>query len=59
MQQGAVDIETITDESLKNLIDEYDSWYTKYRECTINLVSLSDDFSAAYKAAFDLDRLRV
>ena len=54
VQQGAVDIETITDESLKNLIDEYDSWYTKYRECTINLVSLSDDFSAAYKAAFDL-----
>ena len=39
---------------MKNLIDEYDSWYTKYRECTINLVSLSDDFSAAYKAAFDL-----
>ena len=54
VQQGAVDIETITDESLKNLIDEYDSWYTKYRECTINLVSLSDDFCAAYKAAFDL-----
>ena len=54
VQQGAVDIETITDESLKNLIDEYDTWYTKYRECTINLVSLSDDFSAAYKVAFDL-----
>lgn len=54
VQQGAVDIETITDETLKNLIDEYDTWYTKYRECTINLVSLSDDFSAAYKAAFDL-----
>lgn len=54
VQQGAVDIETITDETLKNLIDEYDNWYTKYRECTINLVSLSDDFSAAYKSAFDL-----
>lgn len=54
VQQGAVDIETITDETLKNMIDEYDNWYTKYRECTVNLVSLSDDFSAAYKAAFDL-----
>lgn len=54
VQQGAVDIQTITDENLKNLIDEYDNWYTKYRECSINLVKLNDDFSAAYKAAFDL-----
>lgn len=54
VQQGAIDIQTITDETLKNLIDDYDNWYSKYRECTINLTSLNDDFSAAYKAAFDL-----
>ena len=54
VRQGAIDIETITDETLKDLIDEYDNWYTKYRECAVNLTTLTDDFAAAYKSAFDL-----
>lgn len=40
IRDGAIDLETVTDEDLKNQIDEFQKWYEKALDCNAEIISL-------------------
>lgn len=53
IQNGTLDIETITDESLSNMIEEYQSWYDKAAECSDAIEDLKTQLAELAKQNFD------
>lgn len=53
VQNGIIDIEKITDESLKERIDDYEQWYNKAIDCRDAVDDLTESLSECYKVAFD------
>lgn len=52
IQAGKIDIETITDEDLKEKIDEYQDWYDKALDCQDAVQDLQDDLADLAKTRF-------
>ena len=40
IRDGAINLETVTDEDLKNQIDEFQKWYEKALDCNAEIISL-------------------
>ncbi len=53
IQNGTLDMETITDESLSNMIEEYQTWYDKATECTDAIEDLKTQLAELAKQKFD------
>jgi hypothetical protein len=53
VRDGKVDIETITDEELKNKIDEYRQWYEKAIDCRDAIEDLKEKESELYAQRFE------
>lgn len=53
VQNGKIDIETITDENLKEKIDEYTTWYEKALACKDAIIDLNDNLADLAKQRFD------
>lgn len=53
IQNGTLNIETITDESLSNMIDEYQDWYDKAIECSDAIENLKNELAELAKQKFD------
>lgn len=53
VQNGDVDISTVTDEDLANKIKEYENWYTKALDCRDAIEELRETESELYEQAFD------
>ena len=53
VRNGEVDIETITDESLKEKIDEYQQWYEKALDCQDAIEELKEKESELYQQRFE------
>ena len=53
IQNGKVDIELITDENLKEKIDQYEQWYSKALDCRDAIIELTEKESQLYKQRFD------
>ena len=53
VQNGLVDISTITDEGLAEKIKEYENWYTKALDCRDAIEELRETESELYEQAFD------
>lgn len=53
IQAGKIDIETITDEDLKEKIDEYQDWYDKALDCQDAVQDLQDNLADLAKTRFD------
>jgi len=58
VQNGAVRIEDIKDEALKNKIDEYQKWWDKMQDCSKELTELEEKQSELYKTRFDLSKTK-
>lgn len=50
---GAIDIETITDETLKKNIDDFQQWYEKALDCRDAVEELKESVQSLYEEAFD------
>ena len=55
VQDGAVDIESITDEDLKEAIKNYEQWYDKAKETQDKINDLYDDAKDKHVAAYGLE----
>lgn len=53
VRNGTLDIETITDEDLKDKIDAYQEWYEKAIACSDAITELKETISDLYVEAFD------
>lgn len=53
VRDGKVDIETVTDEELKNKIDEYRQWYEKAIDCRDAIEELKEKESELYAQRFE------
>lgn len=53
IQNGSIDIEEITDEELKEKIDEYRNWYEAALDCKDAIIELQEAESELYKQRFD------
>ena len=53
VQNGAIQIEDITDEALQNQIDQYQEWYNKAIECSDAIQDLNIQLSELQKKKFD------
>lgn len=53
VRDGKVDIETVTDEELKNKIDEYRQWYEKAIDCRDAIEDLKEKESELYAQRFE------
>ena len=53
VRNGTIDIETITDEVLKEKIDDYQTWYEKALACKDAILELKETESELYKQRFD------
>ena len=53
VRNGEIDIEDITDESLKEQIDEYQEWYEKAIDCRDAVEELKEQVSELYAQRFD------
>lgn len=53
IQNGKVDIELVTDENLKDKIDQYQQWYEKALDCRDAVIELTEKESELYKQRFD------
>lgn len=53
VQNGQVDISTITDENLASKIKEYQNWYEKALDCRDAIEELKETESELYEQAFD------
>lgn len=53
VQNGQVDISTVTDEDLANKIKEYENWYTKALDCRDAIEELRETESELYEQAFE------
>lgn len=53
VQNGAMDISSISDETLKNQINEYKSWYEKAQECLKTQESLNAEINSFQTQKFD------
>lgn len=55
VREGAVDIESITDEDLKEAIKNYEQWYDKAKETQDKINDLYDDAKDKHVAAYELE----
>lgn len=53
IQNGSLDIETITDESLADQIKEYETWYDKASDCSDAIEELKTQLAELAKQKFD------
>lgn len=53
VREGAIDIDTITDEDLADKIQQYQEWYDKYLDCIDAAEELKVTESELYQQAFD------
>ena len=53
VRTGAIDIETITDQDLKEKIEEYKEYYEKALDCQQAVMDLKDKEAELYKQSFD------
>lgn len=53
VRNGMLSIEDITDETLKDKIDEFQNWYEKCKECEYALQDLEDKLGDIVKTKFD------
>lgn len=53
VREGKVDINTISDENLKDKIKEYQEWYEKALDCKDAIEELKETQAELYKTAFD------
>lgn len=53
VQNGAMDISSLSDETLKNQINEYQSWYEKAQECLKTQESLNAEINSFQSQKFD------
>ena len=53
IQNGTLDLETITDESLSDMIDKYEEWYDKAQECSDAIEDLKTQLADLAKQKFD------
>ena len=53
VQNGDVDISTVTDEDLANKIKEYENWYEKALDCRDAIEELKETESELYEQAFE------
>lgn len=53
VQNGTIDISTITDEDLKKNIDDYKQWYEKAIDCKDAVEELTESVKELYQQAFD------
>lgn len=53
VQNGTIDISTITDEDLKKNIDDYKQWYEKALDCKDAVEELTESVKELYQQAFD------
>lgn len=53
VREGKVDIDTISDENLKDKIKEYQEWYEKALDCKDAIEELKETQAELYKTAFD------
>lgn len=53
VQNGEINIEEITDEDLKEKIDEYEEWYTKYLDCLEAAEELRETENELYAQRFE------
>lgn len=54
VRNGAIDISTITDETLKKNIDEYQQWYEKYLELTYKVVDITEEMGTTIEERFNM-----
>ena len=55
VRDGAVDIESITDDGLKEAIKNYEQWYNKAKETQDKINDLYDDAKDKHVAAYELE----
>ena len=53
VRDGTIDIETITDEDLKEKIDDYQDWYEKALDCKDAIEELKETEASLYAQRFD------
>lgn len=53
VQNGAMDISSLSDETLKNQINEYQSWYEKAQECLKTQENLNAEINSFQSQKFD------
>lgn len=53
VREGTIDIETITDEALKEKIDKYQTWYNKALECQDAIDNLRETEAELYAQRFE------
>lgn len=53
VQNGAIDIQTIQNDDLKEKLDSYTSWYEKALECSDVILDLKDNLADLAKQKFD------
>ena len=53
VRDGKIDIETITDEDLKQKIEDYKNWYEKALDCSDAILDLKDDLYDLAQTNFD------
>lgn len=53
IQNGSIDIETITDEELADKISQYQEWFEKALDCKDAIIELQEAESELYKQRFD------
>ena len=53
VRNGTIDIETITDETLKEKIDDYQNWYNKALDCQDAILELKEAESELYAQRFE------
>lgn len=53
IQNGKIDVELITDENLKDKIDQYQQWYEKALDARDAIIELQEAESELYKQRFD------
>ena len=53
VRDGTIDIETITDEDLKEKIDQYTEWYDKALDCQKSIEELKETEASLYQQRFE------
>lgn len=53
VRDGTIDIETITDEDLKEKIDQYTEWYNKALDCQDSILELKETEAELYAQRFE------
>ena len=53
VRDGKIDIETITDDNLKQKIEDYTNWYEKALDCSDAILDLKDDLYDLAQTNFD------